>query len=162
MVLGLGFIRVLLTSKVLIVPALAFSTSCAAGSFICYSTGRWAGAKMFSVESDDAGSICQTASTAVGVIPPLAFFAHRYNTYRPPSFTSIVTDILNPSGSGSASTALPSKHTLETLKRALKIPAQFYGVNLLVGAALMGLSTSAAQRVLCGKTEVKVANKEKK
>ena len=44
----------------------------------------------------------------------------------------------------------PSSLVSQVLKH-IRVPARFYAVNLLVGAAVMGAGTSVGQRLLCGK-----------
>ena len=49
----------------------------------------------------------------------------------------------------------PSSSRLRQVLSVIRVPARFYAMNVLVGAAVLGAGTSAGQRLLCGRMEQK-------
>ena len=134
-------------SRLLWVPVLAVGGIVTGAVYTSYTTARWSSGSLLSVDYDRASSTCQWTASAVAAPTVVGFFAYRHYKHEPPQLHTVLPTGLPPI----SVTSTVSSRIADSL-RAYLPTVRFYSVNVIAGSIIMGVATSVAQRIICGKT----------
>lgn len=121
----------------------------------------------------------QIGSWSVGGLGAGSYLTYRHHKYPPPSFSQVLVQMQNTATPTppTNSAGLPLDGPLSKLPpnvyrsapqvvqpsrfsvaiSAVNVPVKFYMGNMILGAAVFGVSSSIGQRLLCGKSTPKPA-----